>query len=1377
MTRAGIPLLQQSIFHKLSNVLWRLAVIAVVLLAIYVSLGRLFSTNLQTWQDDVLAELNSRVPFLISADRLAGEWHSFTPEIVFHGLELDLPGNDTAPLQLSGGRVGVDVLKTLGSRSLKFTSLQLDGLELSGELTADGKFVIPGLTGSGGELGQWLREFLLNIEYITLQGNVLNLLLPNGETREYALDLHLARNGSVRQLTADMLSTAGTDIQLIGRGLGNPFRPDEFEGMLYLRLDAGNMAAVGEMFATEPEAWLEGRLDSEAWLSWDRGDFDLEMDVDVSDLVLRPREGDWSVPLDALSFQASLKESKNHWTLYANNLNASLGDVTAGIPRVQVDSWGNSLRVRTSSLELEPLNLLMQGLPSLPETLRSVFATLAPRGELSALQVSLGDVSQPFSEWDVEGNFDRLEVDSWKGAPGVTSGTGYFELSEAGGYVVIDSQQFTMAYPTLYSQPLYYDDFYGTLNLSWDEDALLLHSGLITATAVEGTAQALFSLNIPFSKTEVGLEMDLMVGLANSHPIHRVKYIPYTLNESLLTWLAGAVGEGDVQQAGFVWRGSLKPKASDFRTVQLMLNVANTSMVYHPDWPAVTGLRGVVLLDDTDVSVWAETAKLYQSQVEHLSAEAWMGANSQMQLAIDGRVVGSAEDALRAVNESLLGQLTKGAFSDWTASGDSRTHLQLQLNLADKSVPPVVDVLVDFTDVDLLVNPGRLPLTQLNGLLSYTSEAGFSSERLTTRLWREPVALSVGQRSLKGAEDQFEFTQSAVEVGFESTVNTRELQAWLQQDALALASGEAEVQGLVSVVPGEVPLLTLRSALEGVALDLPQPWSKPEGDTAPLEVALPLGGEQMVLGVALGDELSLQLDITGGGLSAAALGVSAPPPELLAGYVQVGGSASLVDVDGWLDFADRYLLSEEKNEETGEAAAEVEVEVSDPNALLFDSPLAEKTLDSPNAAGGFRLVIDDAHAERLILWGSEYEAVDFSLDLDRDSWQVRGSTDWLQGSYRQPANDRASLVLDFLDISALADDESNVSKVETEAETDLEKEALEPFEFRPVEVVVKELRRGGKSIGGLQLTLESEGTTVMAREIQGELAGMQLLPEQPAELIWRQGQDTQLQAQLHFSDFGRTLDQLGYPPFLETEKGKLSLQIDWPGAPQAVALANLDGALMLDVEAGRFLETPAGTGALKVVEIVNLADVLSSLSLSHMFESGINFHSMVGEVFFHSGTLEVADLTVQGSSSAFVVSGLSDVVSQSLDAELVATLPVANNLPWVAALAAGLPVAAGVFVVSKVFEKQVNRLSSGVYSIKGTWDDPEINFDRIFDDELRLSTGAPAVTDPNDLPVSPSAAAELLDAIIPVESLGGGEVAEDTAEPAADNSEPDQPGP
>ncbi len=66
---------------------------------------------------------------------------------------------------------------------------------------------------------------------------------------------------------------------------------------------------------------------------------------------------------------------------------------------------------------------------------------------------------------------------------------------------------------------------------------------------------------------------------------------------------------------------------------------------------------------------------------------------------------------------------------------------------------------------------------------------------------------------------------------------------------------------------------------------------------------------------------------------------------------------------------------------------------------------------------------------------------------------------------------------------------------------------------------------------------------------------------------------------------------------------------------------------------------------------------------------------------------------------------------------------MANNLPWVAALAGGLPVAAGVFVVSKVFEKQVNRLSSGVYAIGGTWEEPTVQFDRIFDDAARSAGG------------------------------------------------------
>jgi uncharacterized protein YhdP len=172
----------------------------------------------------------------------------------------------------------------------------------------------------------------------------------------------------------------------------------------------------------------------------------------------------------------------------------------------------------------------------------------------------------------------------------------------------------------------------------------------------------------------------------------------------------------------------------------------------------------------------------------------------------------------------------------------------------------------------------------------------------------------------------------------------------------------------------------------------------------------------------------------------------------------------------------------------------------------------------------------------------------------------------------------------------------------------------------------------------------------------------------------------------------------------------------WPAAPQNFSLLEAQGDIQVNIGSGSFLEAPSGAaGALRVVSILNLADIVRRLSLSHMFESGIPFDSVEGEVYLHQGTIEVTRMDVKGGSS-FQFSGVSDVEAKSLNGELVATLPVAKNLPWIAALAAAsLPVAAGVFIVSKVFDKQMNRLSSAIYSIGGSWNDPQVSFDRIFD--------------------------------------------------------------
>lgn len=78
------------------------------------------------------------------------------------------------------------------------------------------------------------------------------------------------------------------------------------------------------------------------------------------------------------------------------------------------------------------------------------------------------------------------------------------------------------------------------------------------------------------------------------------------------------------------------------------------------------------------------------------------------------------------------------------------------------------------------------------------------------------------------------------------------------------------------------------------------------------------------------------------------------------------------------------------------------------------------------------------------------------------------------------------------------------------------------------------------------------------------------------------------------------------------------------------------------------------------------------------------------------------------------MTGNFDLLEEKIDGRLVATLPVAPNLPWVGALVGGLPAALGVYVTGKLVEEQVDRLSSISYSVTGPWDNIDIQVDRIF---------------------------------------------------------------
>ncbi len=1305
--------MENAFIHKLNRLLWSGIVIAVVSLAVYVSAGRYLMSNVSRFGDDILLQLNARLPVAVSARSVRGDWHGFTPELVLGGITLD--GGDGKPLVLGEGRLALDVWRSLRRGTVHLQKVTLGDLTLHARLTKEGRFELPGFGSDGGDTSQWLTEFLLEATRVELRDNQLLLELPNGDQRQFSLDMGLDRSGSQRRAHARLVAGAtGTTVELIARGVGNPLRPEQLNGRAWLSAQVQDLEALQHVFSSDMLPFtLDGGVALELWLDWEQGQSSLLGDLSLHDVLLVPQdEGLGTLRVDRGRAELALEGGADDWRLFVDDLRLSRGDSHAALDRASVSLRGDSLDLQLTGVDISPWVEQLLDSSVLPHKAAEVLKALDPQGRLDSLALYSSDVNTPLEDWRVQARLSQLALESFRGSPGVRNGAGYAELNPARGRVVLDSDRFGMFFPTVYRAPLQLDNVHGTLHVDWDEEAVVLSTSVLTAEAEAGTANALFGLNIPLKPSEVGLEMDLAIGISDTDARYRDQFIPQTLDSGLRDWLDDAVLHGAIREGAFIWRGSLRPQAGRTRTVQLFFDVYDTAVRYHADWPLVEDFAGLLLVDDAEVSVWAEQARLYDSVVSYLSAETWM-ADDGLQLGLAAEANGEADDALSVVNHSPLSALAGNAFAQWQASGPLRTRLDLAMNLADVSRVDV-DVQSDWEGVTLQLQPANLTLTDIEGALAYHTGEGFSSRNLTGAMWGQPLQAQVSQQPAPVFPGTAFGTspdpaREMVQVDIDTRIDASDLRNWLDLDLIGLAEGVAPVSAQILVPPDHTSALLLQADLLDVDLDLPEPWGKRTGDRGRLSLGVPLAGDDRVLALDLNEQLYLSLGLAGEGISGAALGLGRVPVAVPQGYLSISGYTPLLEDQALLGFFGRHIAGD---------AASSEAE----NAWL---PLR----------------VEELEVGRLRVLGEQVDRVVLSATQGVEEWQLAVRADWLRGSGTLAADlSQTDLQLDYLDLAGL-------DGLSFEALS--QPHAGEAWQLPDFKVAVDTLVDGEQDIGALSFVTATEGQTLYFRDIKADLFEMLLGDPQPAQLSWRrdsEGSASAFSGVLEFEDFGAVLGSLGYQKVLETSGGSFTLDLSWPGAPTDVGLAAMEGDFDIAVGEGRFTETSAAAqGTLRVISILNLAHVVSQLSLdiSDMFTSGIPFDTFTGQVNLGGGVIDVESLDVRGRSSRFQLSGLGTVADQSVNGEMVVTLPVANNLPWIAALAGGLPVAAGVFVVSKVFENQMNTLSSAVYGLSGSWSDPVVKFDSIF--------GSPKQREESPIAVNTevSAAAEAVDPIEP----------------------------
>lgn len=678
----------------------------------------------------------------------------------------------------------------------------------------------------------------------------------------------------------------------------------------------------------------------------------------------------------------------------------------------------------------------------------------------------------------------------------------------------------------------------------------------------------------------------------------------------------------------------------------------------------------------------------------------------------------------------------------------------------------------------------NLSVTDLSGHISYNSESGVSSEQLHGFVFDQPLDAQLSTQkldgfnktliSLGGAVDarQLAFWSKRPEILFmQGTLPYKamvELNHRPRVNAASPEPGPEEVE-IKAETPAEFAskafaTITVTSDLQGATADLPAPYGKAGMATKPLVFQYWLQDTQAQIHLAYGDNVQalLRMDRRNNNLLAAniALGADAhlsDQPEFV-----VSGVIPTVDLDQWKAVQARYLSYIEqlqsvvvnplKHPSTPQEVEELLAAESEAVGRIGGLPfrtdlvigrydvgtlrLENLNLVAVPVKAGWQLHIENSQvAGELLVPSSKFAPLEVNLERlaltrvalgqEAAGEQVANATvpDPELAARDQdpaPATDSAPAATPDA-VPVVADTASTAAEPE--------RKLLDPRSMPLANIAIKSLSFDGSNYGNWSLQLRPDDKGVVIDRIRGTIRGVTIggADDQGAKIYWQetaQGVQTRFVGTLTAGDIGAVLREWQKPDSIESTRAHYQADLFWPGSPQDFSVVELGGEMVIHMENGRFKrEANAGDGILRLLSILNFDSLARRMRLdfSDLYKSGLAYDEINGKVRFNQGTLVFENpLLVRTPSSGLQLAGTINLRDETINTRLVATLPVASNLTFFAALATGLPAAAGIYLVSKLFKKQVDQATSISYTISGSWDEPQMSFDRLFESEKSL---------------------------------------------------------
>lgn len=995
---------------------------------------------------------------------------------------------------------------------------------------------------------------------------------------------------------------------------------------------------------------------------------------------------------------------------------------------------------------LVDLGLLAESAAHVPLAgpMRRLLDATRPRGQVRQFSYEWrGDLDRP-DHWRARGEAEALSLaaapataaltsTATPGRPGLSGGRVRFDASDRGGQADLRMAQGVLDFPGVFEQPrVALERLQADVRWTLKRPAAA-PPGTRPAIEVE-VRRAVFetadgsgecagrwrtgpAAGATFGRTGwLPGEIDLTATVHQLRADRLHRYLPLGIAESVRHYLKAAVQAGSVRQV----RARVRGPVLDFPYAQAQtpgefaidgqFEQVTFDSVPGSAWPRYTDGEGRLVIEGQRLQLLQTRARMGQTGSGRFALEDIEGGIDDLAhaptLRLSGHGHGATADVLQFLRDSPLDGWLNHAFAPARGDGQARLALQVSVPLL-QAQDTTVQGRVDLTDSTLQMRPDTPALQALQARLDFTER--------TFSLTQGRAEVAGGPLNFDGRLDEAGVLRFAGQ-GHATAAGLRTLDTVEPVARLAHQfEGEADYRLQLDLTAAG-PVVQVDTDLVGVASALPYPLHKAAAPALPLRVRLqPEPANATSLQIDAGPPTApvlttrLLLDEAQGGVRSGWVRLGAADgqawPDQGLGVSVVLPRLSLDDWQAWFQQARQ--------------AGHLPITTSaTTNATTSVAPGAtDSDLDLSARLRQVRLQVGD-----LVLHGHRLTGVEATLQQGHPpstTWSGTLDADQLAGRLMlTPASRQTAPALQArLSRLRLPWPDAPLADVRrVRADT-----AAEPLPG--LDVVVEDFEIAGRHLGRL--------------ELQGAPSPAPRLPETTAtNSDWRLHQLTltrpearlsavgrwdpsdrdgpagagmsRLTFRLDLDDTGQWIEQLGWPGALQGGRGHLGGQLRWPGAPTALTLAQLEGALKLDLDSGQLLQADPGAG--RLLGVLNLQSLPRRLSLDFrdLYQKGFSFDHVDGDVQIRGGRARTRNLRVRGVQAMVLAEGSVSLTQATQDVRVWVVPDFNAGAASLAYAVINPAVGLGTLVTQWLLQRPLTEAATREYLVTGPWSAPHI---------------------------------------------------------------------